>query len=72
MPFANLKMQSLLYDVSQKRPEFNIREGIFYNGIENYSIKIAHKDNRTNLLRDIKIYRIIFIKIQKRGELTPR
>ena len=56
MPYANLKMQSLLYDVSQKRPEFNIREGIFYNGIENYSIKIAHKDNRTNLLRDIKIY----------------
>jgi lipopolysaccharide export system permease protein len=56
MPYANLKMQSLLYDVTQKRPEFNIREGIFYNGIDNYSIKIGHRDNRTNLLRDIKIY----------------
>jgi lipopolysaccharide export system permease protein len=56
MPYANLKMQSLLYDVTQKRPEFNIREGIFYNGIDNYSIKIGHRDNRTNLLHDIKIY----------------
>ncbi len=56
MPYANLKMQSLLYDVTQKRPEFNIREGIFYNGIDNYSIKISHKDSRTNLLHDIKIY----------------
>jgi len=56
MPYANLKMQSLLYDVTQKRPEFNIREGIFYNGIDNYSIKISHRDSRTNLLHDIKIY----------------
>jgi lipopolysaccharide export system permease protein len=56
MPYANLKMQSLLYDVTQKRPEFNIREGIFYNGIDNYSIKVAHKDSRTSLLHDIKIY----------------
>lgn len=56
MPYANLKMQSLLYDVTQKRPEFNIREGIFYNGIDNFSIKISHRDNRTNLLHDIKIY----------------
>lgn len=56
MPYANLKMQSLLYDVSQKRPEFQIREGVFYNGIDNYSIRINHKDSKTNLLRDIKIY----------------
>jgi lipopolysaccharide export system permease protein len=56
MPFANLKMMSLLYDVQQKRPEFQIREGIFYAGIENYSIKVGEKDNRTNRLQDIKIY----------------
>ncbi len=56
MPYANLKMRSLLYDVQQKRPEFQIREGIFYNGIDNYSIKISDKDNKTNLLTGIKIY----------------
>jgi lipopolysaccharide export system permease protein len=56
MPYANLKMMSLLYDVQQKRPEFQIREGIFYAGIENYSIKVGQKDNRTNRLKDIKIY----------------
>lgn len=56
LPYTNLKMRSLLYDVQQQRPEMQIREGIFYNGIDNYSIKVADKDHRTNMMYDIKIY----------------
>lgn len=56
LPYTNLKMRSLLYDIQQQRPEMQIREGIFYNGIENYSIKIADKNYRTNMMYDIKIY----------------
>jgi lipopolysaccharide export system permease protein len=56
LPFTNLKMRSLLYDVQQQRPEMQIREGIFYNGIDNYSIKVADKNHRTNMMYDIKIY----------------
>jgi len=56
LPYTNLKMRSLLYDVQQQRPEMQIREGIFYNGIDNYSIKVADKNHRTNMMYDIKIY----------------
>ncbi len=56
LPFANLKMRSLLYDIQQKRPELQIREGIFYDGIDGYSIKIGSKDFKTNMLYNILIY----------------
>jgi lipopolysaccharide export system permease protein len=56
LPYTNLKMRSLLYDVQQQRPEMQIREGIFYYGIDNYSIKVAEKNLRTNMMYDIKIY----------------
>lgn len=56
LPVTNLKMRSLLYDIQQQRPELQIREGVFYNGIDNYSIYIGKKDYETNLLKNIKIY----------------
>lgn len=56
MPVTNLKMKSLLYDVKQQRPEFQIIEGIFYNGIDNYSIRVGKRDPLTSMLYDIKIY----------------
>ncbi len=56
LPITNLKSRSLLYDIQKQRPEFNITEGQFYNGIEGYSIKIAEKDLKTNLLKKILIY----------------
>jgi lipopolysaccharide export system permease protein len=56
LPVTNLKMKSLLYDLRQQRPEVQITEGVFYNGLENYSIKVDRKDPVTNLLYDIKIY----------------
>lgn len=56
LPFTNLKMKSLLYDLRQQRPEIQITEGVFYNGLDNYSIRVEKKDPITNLLYDIKIY----------------
>jgi lipopolysaccharide export system permease protein len=56
LPVTNLKMKSLLYDVRQQRPEVQITGGVFYNGLENYSIRVEKKDPITNLLYDIKIY----------------
>ena len=56
LPIANLKMRSLLYDIQRQRPEFQILEGIFYNGIEGYSIRIGKKDTRSGMLYDLRIY----------------
>jgi len=56
LPRANLKSRSLLWDIQQQRPELNIKAGTFYNGIEGFSIYIAKKDPKTNLLKKVKIY----------------
>ncbi|UCG26927.1 MAG: LptF/LptG family permease [Bacteroidales bacterium] len=56
LPRANLKSRSLLWDIQQQRPELNIKAGSFYNGIDGFSIKVARKDPKTNLLRKVLIY----------------
>ncbi|MEA3317686.1 MAG: LptF/LptG family permease, partial [Bacteroidota bacterium] len=56
MPYTNLKIGSLIYDIKHKNPELQIQEGIFYNGIEDISIKIRKKNYKTNLLQDVMIY----------------
>ena len=56
IPYTNLKTGALIYDVKNQRPELQIKEGMFYNGIEGYSIKIAKKDYKTNLLQNVMIY----------------
>jgi lipopolysaccharide export system permease protein len=56
LPVSNLKMMSLLYDVRHHRPAFNIVEGVYYKGIENYVIKVGQKESDGETLRNIKIY----------------
>src|SRR5690606_32629293 len=52
----NLKAYSLLWDIRQKKPAMNFKEGAFYNGLPGYSIKINEKLNDGRSLRDIMIY----------------
>ncbi len=55
VPAANLKALSLLYDIKQKKPSLDLKEGVFYDGIPNYSIKATKKlDDVT--LKDVIIY----------------
>lgn len=56
LPVANLKLYSLLYDVRQTRPELDIKEKVFYDGIGDFSIKIDDKDRETNMMHTIMIY----------------
>lgn len=55
-PVATLKFKSLLYDITQAKPGIELRDGIFYNGIEGYSIRVGHNDRVTGLLSDMLIY----------------
>ena len=43
VPKANLKAFSLLWDLKQKKPSLNLKEGVFYYDIPNYSIKAENK-----------------------------
>lgn len=56
IPRANLESKSLLYDLRQKKPAFNITEGVFYNQIEGYSLKVGKKDKDDETVRDIMVY----------------
>jgi len=56
IPYTNLKTVALIYDVKNQKPELQIKAGMFYNGIDGYSIKIGKKHHKTNLLEDIMIY----------------
>ena len=55
VPKVNLKTFSLLYDIRMKTPSLDIKEGVFYSGIPNFSIKINQKLDEVRL-KDILIY----------------
>jgi lipopolysaccharide export system permease protein len=55
VPKVNLKTFGLLYDIRMKSPALDIKEGVFYNGIPNYSIKVNKKLDEVRL-NDIIIY----------------
>ncbi len=56
LPVANLKFKSLLYDIRKQKLALNIQPGIFYNGIDNYTIRVSHKNDETNTVYDVFIY----------------
>lgn len=56
LPVANLKFYSLLFDVRSQRPEIIIKPGVFYNGIDNYSIRVSSKNKKNNMLYNVIIY----------------
>lgn len=58
IPKANLEAKSLLWDIRNKKPAFDIKEGVFYNGIDGYQIKIGSKDPDNEIIRDILIYEL--------------
>ena len=51
-----LKMGSLLYDVRQQKPALSLKEGVFYDGIDGYSIRVGEKGDDNQTLKDIMIY----------------
>jgi lipopolysaccharide export system permease protein len=56
LPIVHLKSTALLYDIRQKKPAVNIKEGIFYNAINNYSIRVGKKSPKKDILYDVYIY----------------
>lgn len=56
IPQANLKIASTIYEFRQTKPSFLIKEGVFYAGIDGYSIKVEKKDEATQTLYGIILY----------------
>ena len=55
-PYANLKSRSLLYDIVHQKPLLEVKESVFYNGLEGYSIRVGKKDLKADVMYDILIY----------------
>lgn len=56
LPVANLKFKSLLYDVRKQKMAFDISEGIFYNGMDGYVMRVGRKDDDDKTIHDVMIY----------------
>jgi lipopolysaccharide export system permease protein len=56
IPVANLQAKSLLYDITNSKPAFNIKAGVFYKDIPNYTIKVAQKDKDNQTIHQVMIF----------------
>ncbi len=56
IPVANLKSRTLLGDIVSAKPAFDLKEGIFYDRIHGFSIKIGKKEANDTIIRDVIIY----------------
>ena len=56
VPNANKKLYSTLYDIRQQKQALEFQDGLFFNGIENMSIRVSRQEPDTHLLHDVLIY----------------
>ncbi len=55
-PVANLKMKTLLFDITHKKPALDIKEKVFYKEIEGYVIRVNKKGNDGQTIYGVTIY----------------
>lgn len=55
-PVTNRKMLAMIYDMRQQKQEIEFQEGMFFNGIDNVSIRVEKQNPETKLLSGIMIY----------------
>ncbi|MCK9414094.1 MAG: LptF/LptG family permease [Prolixibacteraceae bacterium] len=56
IPVSYKKLITLMASIRQMRPEIVIKEGVFSNDIDNFSIKVGRKAKDGSMLYDIMIY----------------
>lgn len=55
-PLATFKMQLLITDIQHTKAAIVLKEGVFYNEIDNFSIRVGEKDENGLDLHDLLIY----------------
>ena len=56
IPVSYKKLIALMASIRQMRPEIVVKEGVFSNDIDNFSIKVGRKAKDGSMLYDIMIY----------------
>lgn len=57
IPVAQLKLASIKYDIIVSKPSFDIKEGVFYNKMDGYVIKLGKKDKDDSTIHNVVIYK---------------
>lgn len=56
IPVANLKSRTLLADIVYAKPSFDLKEGVFYDKLNGFAIKIGEKEKNDSVIKNIIIY----------------
>ena len=56
IPRASVKLRMMLFDIQEQKPAFNIDEGVFYYGFDNYTIRVGKKMPDGETIKDVLIY----------------
>ena len=56
VPYSNRKVNALMFDVRQQKQKIEFKDGQFFNGVEDMSIRVESQDPVTGLLRGLLIY----------------
>ncbi len=56
LPEANFRARNLWIDIQRKRPDFELQPGVFYGGLNGYSILVQRIPAYSSTLEDILIY----------------
>ena len=56
IPVTQKKLSALKYDIIVAKPAFDIKEGIFYDKIEGYIIKLGRKEKNDSIIHDVVIF----------------
>ena len=55
-PVANLKFAVIYNDIYRKSPAFDLKDGVFYNGFQGFSLKVGKKEKDKSTLHNVLIY----------------
>jgi len=56
IPATQLKLNTLKYEIIVSKPALDIKEGIFYDKIDGYVIKLGKKESNDSVIRNIVIF----------------
>ena len=55
-PRSYLRYKNLIYNIKDQKPTLAIDEGVFYDGIDNYTLRIGKKHRDNERIEDVLIY----------------
>ncbi|MCW3087403.1 MAG: YjgP/YjgQ family permease, partial [Sediminibacterium sp.] len=56
IPVTQLKLSALKYDIIVSKPAIDIKEGVFYDKIDGYVIKLGQKEKNDSIIHNVVIF----------------